>query len=202
MQRDETEEGQMDNKGRRAPRAGGPTTPAEPVALDAAAPERFGIPGNPPEPAEIIAEAGETMKTALDVVTSAEAIAGQARINPPAPESSAESPQSAGDSLHALAQSQPQAGLTRDLEVIGVEVAGMALSGIDSSARTASDMLSVKTFSEVVALNAGLACTSLDTLVGGSIKLSELAVKLASEAAQSMLAEIGKNWLPPSRIGG
>jgi hypothetical protein len=65
----------------------------------------------------------------------------------------------------------------------------MAFSGIDMAARTATQMLSVKTLSDVIAVNVGFACSSFDTLVSGSAKLSELGVRLAAEAAQPFLSQ-------------
>lgn len=185
----------METRGRRTARAAEPTAPADPVdpiALDAAPSQPAEVPSEPPQPDEIDAEAAETMETALDVVTSSVAGAGQALINPRAPETGHAAP----DSFSALARSQVA------LEAISAEMAGMALSGIDSSARTASEMLSFKTFSQLIALNAGLACTGLDTLIGGSARLSELGVKLASETSQSLLTQLGNNWLLSGRAAG
>ena len=73
----------------------------------------------------------------------------------------------------------------------------MALSGIDSSARTASDMLSVKTFSEVIALNAGLTCTSLDTLVGGSVEAFGARREARRRSRSVDAGQLGKSWLLP-----
>jgi len=72
-------------------------------------------------------------------------------------------------------------------------MARMALSGIDTAARTATQMLSVKTLSDAIAVNAGFTCSSFDTLVGGSAKLSELGVRVAAEAAQPFLSQLGQS---------
>jgi hypothetical protein len=147
------------------------------------------------------AEAAENAETALDVVTAAETAAAQPIVAPFARAAKhkvpADRPQVERNPLAAIAQSQ--AALTRGLGALSAELAGMALSGIDTAARTATQMLSVKTLSDAIAVNAGFTCSSFDTLVGGSTKLSELGVKLASEAAQPFLSQLGQSWLPPRR---
>ena len=75
---------------------------------------------------------------------------------------------------------------------MSVEMAGLAFSGIDTAARAATKMLGVKTLSDAIDVNAGFACSSLDALVGGSAKLSELGVKLATETSRPFLHSWGK----------
>jgi hypothetical protein len=43
---------------------------------------------------------------------------------------------------------QSQTAVARGLEALSAEMAGLALSGIDAAARTATDMLGVKTLSD------------------------------------------------------
>jgi hypothetical protein len=102
------------------------------------------------------------------------------------------------DAFAALAQSQT--ALAQGLEALSVEMAGLALSGIDTAARTATKMLSIKTLSDAIEVNAGFTCSSLDALVGGSVKLSELGVKLAAETSQPILTQFGKDWIKASRL--
>jgi Phasin protein len=90
--------------------------------------------------------------------------------------------------------------LARGLEALSTEMAGLALSGIDAAARTATDMLGIKTLSDAIEVNAGLTCSSFDTLVGGSAKLSELGIKLAAEASQPILTQLGKSWIKAARL--
>jgi len=103
------------------------------------------------------------------------------------------------EALDALVESQ--AALTRGLEALGVEMAGLTILGIDAAARTATDMLAIKTLSDAIAVNAGFARSSFDTMVCGSAKLSELGVKLAAEASQPILKQLGKGWVIPARPG-
>jgi hypothetical protein len=62
-------------------------------------------------------------------------------------------------------------------------------------------MLEVKTLSDAIEVNTGFTCNSLDTLVGGSAKLSELGVRLAAETSQPIVAQFGQGWIKASRFG-
>ena len=95
---------------------------------------------------------------------------------------------------------QSQAAVARGLEALSAEMAGLALSGIDAAARTATDMLAVKTLSDAIEVNAGFTRSSFDALVGGSAKLSELGAKLAAEASQPILTQLGKGWIKAARL--
>ena len=83
---------------------------------------------------------------------------------------------------------------------MSVEVTGLAISGIDTATRTATDMLGVKTLSDAIEVNAGFTRSSFDALVGGSAKLSELGMKLATEASQPILTQLGKSWVKAARL--
>jgi hypothetical protein len=102
------------------------------------------------------------------------------------------------EAFAALVQSQT--AVARGLEALGAELAGLALSGMDAAARTATDMLAVKTLSDAMEVNAGFTRSSFDTLVGGSAKLSELGAKLAAEASQPILTQLGKGWIKAARL--
>jgi hypothetical protein len=95
---------------------------------------------------------------------------------------------------------QSQTAVARGLEALSVEVTGLTISGIDTATRTATDMLGVKTLSDAIELNAGFTRSSFDTLVGGSAKLSELGMKLATEASQPILTQLGKSWIKAARL--
>jgi hypothetical protein len=102
-----------------------------------------------------------------------------------------------GDAGAALAQSQ--AALARGLEALSAEMAGLALSGMDVLARTATKLLTVKTLSDAIEVNAGFTCSSLEALVGGSAKLSELGVKLAAETSQPLFGQLARGWNKAAR---
>ena len=102
------------------------------------------------------------------------------------------------DTFAALVQSQT--AMARGLEALSAELAGLALSGIDATARTATDMLAVKTLSDAIEVNAAYTRSSFVALVGSSAKLSELGAKLAAEASQPILTQLGKGWIKAARF--
>jgi hypothetical protein len=187
----------METKGRRAPRAAGPSTQAAQSAAIPAVREQAETSTEPALQVDVPTKAAEPEETALEL---AEAAAAPVSMPKPA---KGMSPGDLGhfsrDAFAALAQSQ--AALARGLEAMSVEMAGLALSGIDTAARTATKLLGVKTLSDAIDVNAGFACSSWDALVGRSAKLSELGVKLAAETSQPILAQFGKGWIKGSRLG-
>ena len=141
------------------------------------------------------------METALDLAATAASSAAQPSVGALSDVQERAVPGDSArvdrDVLTALAQSQ--AALARGIEALNAEIAGLALSGIETAARTATKMLGVKTLSDAIEVNAGFTCGSFDTLIGGSAKLSELGMKLAREASQPILSQLGKNWMAPRR---
>ena len=95
---------------------------------------------------------------------------------------------------------QSQTALARGLEALSAEITGLALSGIDAATRAATDVLAVKTFADAIEVNADFTRRNFDTLIGGSAKLSELGVKVAAEASQPILAQLGKDWATAARL--
>jgi Phasin protein len=193
----------METKGRRSVRASGPTEalagPVKPV--EAPPPVTSEI--EPPKPAEPLVEFGKSTETAVALVAAATMPPGPS-IGPVQPALTNENPDatrhSEGDTAEAFVQSQ--AALARGLEALSAEMAGLALSGMHELARTATKLLSVKTLSDAIEVNAGFTCTSFDALVSGSAKLSELGVKLAAETSQPLLSQLGKGWGRTARLGG
>ena len=185
----------MESKGRRAVRAAAPgAIPAETVNLAATSPDA----GKPVEgPAqEFVPE--PPVEVAAPVVT----VAAPPRVDTLAAAAKKASGEEVADFgrevFAALVQSQT--ALARGLEAMSVEVTGLAISGIDTATRTATDMLGVKTLSDAIEVNAGFTRSSFDALVGGSAKLSELGMKLATDASQPILAQLGKSWIKAARL--
>jgi hypothetical protein len=196
----------METKGRRSLRASGATeAPAEPLKpIEAPPPANGPSEAEPPKPAELLVEAAKSAETAVDRVAAAATAVPTPSIGalPPAPKST--NPDIVGHfeggATAALAQSQ--AALARGLEAMSAEMAGMALSSMNMLARTATKLLAVKTLSDAIEVNAGFTCSSLETLVGGSAKLSELGVKLATETSQPLFGQLARGWSKAARPGG
>ena len=196
----------METKGRRAPRAArpieAPAEPVNPIEVPALAEQSAEAPTEPLEPTDILDEAAKPTETAIDFVAPAVTPApqpGVAALTKVAKSTSPDLAHFGRDTFAALAQSQ--AALAQGLEALSVEMAGLALSGIDTAARTATKMLGIKTLSDAIEVNAGFTCSSLDALVGGSVKLSELGARLAAETSQPILTQFGKDWIKASRLG-
>jgi hypothetical protein len=102
------------------------------------------------------------------------------------------------EALAAFAESH--AAMARGLEAMSEEMAGLTRSGIDMAARSATDMLGVKTISDVFRVNAEYARNSFDSLLDGSAKLSGLGVKLAAESSRPILTQLGQGWINAFRL--
>jgi phasin family protein len=95
----------------------------------------------------------------------------------------------AEDALVAFAEAQT--ALARGAEQIAVELAGMTRSGLTATADAAIALLGAKSFAEAVEINAGLARRSFDTMLEGSSKVSEIAVKSVADASRPLLSGLG-----------
>jgi hypothetical protein len=186
----------MESKGRRASRAT----------------ERSTNPMESVPPAETPPGAAKPVESAVEELMSGKPLAGvmmpaATSMALPSVEGLAETVKSASsddladfgrEAFAAFVQSQTAAA--RGLEALCAELAGLALSGIDAAARTARGMLAVKTLSDAIEVNAGFTRSSFDALVGGSAKLSELGARLAAEASQPILTQLGKGWIKAARL--
>jgi hypothetical protein len=151
-----------------------------------------------------LVEADKPIEPAMDVVGAVAQAAPAPSIGPLPPASESAKPNNPGnfkaDPAAALAASQ--AALARGIEALSAEMAGMALSGMNVLARTATKLLAVKTLSDAIEVNAGFTCSSLETLVGGSAKLSELGVRLAAETSEPLFGQFAREWGKAARLGG
>ena len=185
----------MESKGRRTSRATGPSTNSVEAAPSAETPPRAAKPLESPAretisaepPAEVVVPAAISM-----AAPTVETLDGRAKSA-----SSEDLADLGREAFAALVQSHT--AVARGLEALSTELAGLALSGIDAATRTATDMLAVKTLSDAIEVNAGFTRSSFDALVGGSVKLSELGAKLAAEASQPILTQLGKSWIKAAR---
>jgi hypothetical protein len=89
---------------------------------------------------------------------------------------------------------EAQTALARGFESAAVEMTGLTRSGFAAAADAAIALLGARTFAETLEINAGLAQRSVDTLIEGSAKLSEISVKAVAEAARPILSRAGGAW--------
>jgi hypothetical protein len=196
----------METKGRRSSRASGSTeAPARPVKpVDAPTLANGPSKAESLKPTELLVAAAKSTETTADLVAAAATAAPTPSVGPLTPAPKGANPAHlgsfGGDAAAALEQSQ--AALARGLEALSAEMAGLALSGMDMVARTATKLLAVKTLSDAIEVNAGFTRGSFDALVGGSAKLSELGVKLAAETSRPLFGQLARGWSKAGRPGG
>ena len=183
----------MESKGRRASRAARPST----NRVEAA------------PPAEARPGLAKPLESAAEELTSAppvESVMSTSTTAPPGSEATADTAKGASsggpsdfgcEAFAAFVRSQT--AVARGLEALGAEVAGLALSRIDAAARTATDMLAVKTIADAIELNAGFTRSSIDAFIDGSAKLSELGAKFVAEASAPILTQLGRGWSKAGR---
>jgi hypothetical protein len=116
---------------------------------------------------------------------------------PAAPRAADDRPALDRDSLTALATSQ--AALARGLVALGFEIAGLACSGFETAARAATRLLAVRTPSEAARLQADYLQRSLGAAWIGSARLSNLGVEIAAQAAEPLVAQLGRDWVRAAR---
>lgn len=110
----------------------------------------------------------------------------------PAPAAVAASVEQAEDAWTAIAEAH--AVLARGFELAAIEMTGMTRMGMAVTADAAIALLDARTFAEAVEINAGLARRGVDTLLEGSAKLSEIGVKVVTEASRPILSRLGGAW--------
>ena len=96
---------------------------------------------------------------------------------------------------------EARSAMARGFHALSDEIMGLTRCGIDTSARTAIEMLSVKTFSDAITVNSSFARASFDNWLDGSAKFTELGVKLAVESARPFLTRLSKSWTYAPRPG-
>jgi hypothetical protein len=94
---------------------------------------------------------------------------------------------------------ESRTAVARGFDALSEELARVARGGVDMAARTAIEMLAVKTVSDAIAVNAGFARASFDNWIGSSAKFSELGVKLATESSRPFLERLGTSWIGSRR---
>jgi hypothetical protein len=186
----------METRGRRAARAAGPVEipPSQAVAAEGPGQTMPTEAPGPILPAEgqdqiLPAEARDEIPAEPAAAPASEAVMPSL---PPAPALGAPPAgpgQFGGEALAALEESR--VALAAGLEALSEEVAGLARCGIDTTARTAIEMLAVKTLSDAIAVNAGFARTSYETWVGAAARFCELGAKLAADSSRPLLVRLG-----------
>jgi hypothetical protein len=94
----------------------------------------------------------------------------------------------AGRASAALARSQ--SALVQGLGELSIEMTGFARSGVQKAAKRAGEALAIKTLSDAVDLQLGLARDGFEAFVGGPLRLSELGIEIARKTAEPLWSEL------------
>ena len=92
------------------------------------------------------------------------------------------------------AVAEMQAALARGFEEAAAEMTALARSGIAAAGDAGIALLAVHTLTEAVEINAGLLQRRSDAIFAGSIKLSAIGAKTATEASRAILAPLCALW--------
>jgi phasin protein len=82
---------------------------------------------------------------------------------------------------------ESQAAIASDVTVMALEMSGLAHSNLTAAGDGVTALLRARSLVDVVEAQLGFARCSLDALAGGSTRLGELGLRLASDAAKPML---------------
>ena len=172
-----SEDHQMETKGKRSGRIAPPPENPIPQAVPAETPIQI-------QPHEAAKPEPAVAPSRLDV-----AVQRHTSLVPTIDATCGELADFSGKALVAVAESR--AAMARGFDALSEEMAGLARCGIQTVTRTAIEMLAVKSFSDAIAVNVSFARASFDNWIRGSVKFSELGVKLAVESSRPFLAHLG-----------
>lgn len=133
----------------------------------------------------------------VSAVVLAQAVpAGPACPVPAAPESapSDKPPEATAGNAAWTAFAEAQSALARGFEKAAVEMTGISRSGMAAATDAAVALLGARTFAEAVEINAGLARRSVDAMLEGSARLSEIGAQAVTDASRPLLSRFGRNW--------
>ena len=160
-------------------------TPVASAALEAVT-QAAAAPGFQPEPVATAAELAPEPEPEPPVASEpAAAVAVAAAVAAP-------SVPAADEGWAALAESQ--AAIARGFEALGVEMTGIARSSFTAAADAATALLGAGTFAEAIAINSGYLRRSMDMMIDGSAKLSEVGIKTVTEASRPWMAQLNETW--------
>ena len=94
--------------------------------------------------------------------------------------------------------SDSQAAFARGAEALADEVAALVRTGLANATESATAMLGARTLTDAIEANLGFARKSLDTALAGTVKVTEIGFKTASDAIHPLVARLGETW-PTSR---
>ena len=85
---------------------------------------------------------------------------------------------------------ESQAAMARGFEALALEMTGFARAEIAAASDSAIAMLGAKTLADAVEAQISFARRSVDMMIGGSARLTEIGVRLAGEVSRPVLSRI------------
>jgi hypothetical protein len=83
---------------------------------------------------------------------------------------------------------ESQSAVASDVTAMALEMNGLARASLTAASETMVALFGAKSLANAVEIQLGFARRSLDALAGGSTKLGELGLRLATDATRPMLA--------------
>lgn len=153
---------------------------------------------NQSESKRVLRPATATRETTTETATPAATggIEAPPALPPPAATKPAEPGAMFGAELYA-AFTDSQAALARGAEAMTDEVAGLVRDSLSLAAENATAMLRARTWTDAIEANLGFARKSFDTALAGSVKVTEIGIKTASDAIHPLVSRFGEAWTIP-----
>ena len=96
------------------------------------------------------------------------------------------------ENLAAVARAN--AALVKGFEELGQEVAGYAQYNLVSAVDAARALVGIKTIADLVALNRKVAQATVEGAIANSARLSEIGIRVATEALLPLQAQVAQNF--------
>jgi hypothetical protein len=83
---------------------------------------------------------------------------------------------------------ESQRAVASGVKALALEMGGMAHANLTAAGDSATAMISARSFADAVEIQLGFARRSLDSLLAGSARLSDIGARLASDASRPIVA--------------
>jgi hypothetical protein len=86
---------------------------------------------------------------------------------------------------------ESQRAVASGVKALALEMSGLTRANLTAAGDSAAALLGARNFADAVEIQIGFARRSLDALVAGGMRLSEIGARLASEASRPIVAPLG-----------
>jgi hypothetical protein len=148
-----------------------------------------------PSRAAVVQDAAKTIT--VEAVAPPEPAAAVAMPAPVvAPQPLPRRPQGTADDLLAgyrgtmVAIGESQRAIASGVRALALEMSGLTRANLTAASESATALLGARNFADAVEIQIGFARRSLDAMVAGGMRLSEIGARLASEASRPIVAPL------------